>query len=249
MLINGGKIVWARTPSTPAMPSLLGTRITEEDVGSGAEKWFEVGFPVRSTDDMAGNSEAGWTTLNGCFGLAMWWSDNLADWAIGKFTSIGITTETIDGVACSVYWSRSIYPVDSSIKYGQIAARNSGNARNNPLTSLVINGVIQNLLHYPYIMPGGAAQMQADIRAAGWAGATVTAATALDWEITIPSVDLSGYGVNASVSWPIWYSYDPMGNPVSVSIQSFAGEFINSVGVRTAVPKQFARLGITPLKL
>ena len=251
LLINGGQIVWARIPATPGMPSLLGTRITEDDTGNGPEKWFECGFPIRDIDDMVGNASAGWTTLHGFFRLVLWWSENLADWSVGKFISVGTTLETLDGIDCTVYWARSIYPVDSMIKTGQLMAANSGNTRNNPIISVVINGEIQDLQHYPYDMASGTARalLQADLRASGWTGATVTATSVLDWKIILYGVNLSDYGVNSYAAWPLWYTYDPMGNPVTVSSQHFTGEFLNSVGIRTAVPKQFARLGVTSLKL
>lgn len=251
MLANSDHIVWCRQPDSPGLLSLLGTRIVEEDVGHGLEKWFEVGIPVRSIDDMIGNASAGWTTLHGFFRLVLEWSEDLETWAVGKFTSAGTTSETLDGIACTIYWCRSIYPMDSSIKTGQLVAQNSVEARNNPIIAVTIEGVLQLLTHAPYDMTSGPAraQLQADLRGLGWTGATVTGSDATDWQVVIPGVTLSSYELHSFAAWPMWSGYDFLGHYFESSNVGFSGSFINAAGVRTFLKNQFVRLGITPLKL
>lgn len=245
--VQGGAMAYtAQVAAIMPDAGQLRVRIVEDDVGHGPEKWIEVGYSCEDAYDLTGNAATGWTSAGNLVRISILRSENLLTWTDGEMTDAPGSPEP-DETGWHTYWSRSIYPVDSAAKSGRITARNSGNYRNNPLTSLTVNGVTQALPNYPYSMPSAAAQMQADIRAAGWAGATVTATTELDWSITIPDVDMGGYGVTASVSWPLWSTYDPMGNPVNVSGQSFTGEFVNSAGVRTAVQRQFFRLRIAAL--
>jgi len=248
--VQGGALSYvSATPLEPAvMPDAgqLAIRVVEDDVGNGPEKWIEVGYSCEDAYGLTGDATTGWKSVGDLVRISILRSENMLTWTVGEMTDAPGSPEPAE-TGWHTYWSRSIYPIDSSVKYGQITARNSGDARNNPILSLAINGVILDLPNYPYSMPSDAAQMQADIRAAGWAGASVSATTALDWEMSIPDVDMSGYGVGAYVSWPTWDTYDPMGNPVTVSGQTFNGNFVNSVGRRTAVPRQFFRLKLSAL--
>lgn len=245
--VQGGAMAYTER-SAAVMPEAgeLSIRVVEDDVGNGQEKWIEVGYSCEDAYGLTGDATTGWTSVGDLVRISILRSENMLTWTVGEMTDAPGSPEPAE-TGWHTYWSRSIYPIDSSVKYGRITARNSGDARNNPILSLAINGVLLDLPNYPYSMPSAAAQMQADIRAAGWAGASVSATTALDWEMSIPDVDMSGYGVGAYVSWPTWDTYDPMGNPVTVSGQNFTGEFVNSVGRRTAVPRQFFRLKLSAL--
>jgi len=255
LLLNAGHVVWSRASNIPGLPSIMGTRITSQDMGHGAEKWFEVGIPVANTDDWTGNASAGWTTLNGMFGLVLWWSEDLVHWSVGKFSDIGTTSDTIEGETCTVYWCRSMYPNDSanaiSLLVGQSGAGSySGDARNNPFIALTLNDTLQTLARSPYTMPGDAAALEADIRALGYAYATVTATSATVWTVSIPGVTQSAYGAENKIFWPSYLVPNPiMGGDSSLDGLKLVTASVNLSGVRTKLAHQFAKLQITSLKL
>ena len=253
LLANSAHVIWYRASNVPGLPSLMGSRIVDQNVGNGLEKWFEVGIPVRNTDDMVGNASSGWTTLNAFFRLELSWSADMVTWALGKFSSSGTTSVTLDGVECTVYWARSMYPKDSALSTSHFSAISTaaynGDARNNPITALTLNSTVQSLPHFPYTLPGDAATLQADLIAAGWTGAVVTATSNIDWEINIPGVTQTAYYKVNKVYWPLYLVADMFGaivNPMDGVF--FQGDSINSAGIPTKLPHQFARLALTPLK-
>jgi len=256
LLLNSGHVVWSRASNIPGLPSIMGTRITSQDMGNGAEKWFEVGIPVANTDDWTGNASAGWTTLHGMFGLVLWWSEDLVHWAVGKYTSVGTTSDTIDGEACTVYWCRSMYPNDSAITTAALVLQSggsdyAGDIRNNPLTALTINGVVQSSgFSFPYTMPDDAARLQADLRSAGFASAAVSATSDIVWTIAIPGVAQSSYNALNKIFWPSYLVSDMFGTlNTPVDGRFFGAGSVNAAGVRTKLVHQFAKLQITSLKL
>lgn len=237
MLIKGGRQAY------PCIGKLkigqLEYRITDD----GLEKWFEVGFALDSI--WTGNATTGWTDAAGFVKLDLERSENLTAWATGEFVNCAGSPALV-GTAYA-YWARSHFPVDSEEKIGVLTCEsNGGDARNNPFTSITINNIVQTLPHYPYTMPTDAAQLQADLRAAGWTGATVVATSATVWTITISTVHQTDYSTTSRVAWPVYYVADMYGAlTTAVNGRDFTGEFVNEAGVRTAVPKQFARLRIS----
>jgi hypothetical protein len=224
----------------------LAARITEEDGPNGLEKWFEVGFQTPNL--LSGDATRGWVDLSGRITLAMLWSDDLTSWRTQQFIDVtGSPTAVSGGYE---YWVRSILPQDSEISTGGISAGASGyeDVRNQPFTSLVINSVVQALPNFPYQMPGDAAQMQTDLRALGWTGATVVSSAWDVWTIEIPDVDFTTYASVNAVFWPIYYIANMFGDVVNpVSNRGFHGDFVNAVGTPTKLQKQFARLRILAL--
>ena len=218
----------------------LETRQVEED----DEKWFEVGFTVPFK--LNGNARDGWFDRYGVR-LALQRSETLLSWHLGEFTDCANSpTKNLDG--SYTYWCRSIYPVDSLIKTGNIYVQSPGDygqpdSRNNPFTGITINGVVQSLANAPYTMPGDAAQLQTDLRALGWTGATVTASAATVWRIDIPNVDFDAWDLATWVHWTGYLIPDMYGAlTILIDRWGFTGEFINEAGVRTSNHKQFARL-------
>ena len=253
-LLNAGRVIFVRSdPNAAGLPSVLGLRFITESGSNGVEKWFEVGLPVPTAEPLTGNPSAGWVAMNGFFGIVLPWSEDLIHWSVGKFSDSGPPeSATLDGVACLVHWARSMHPVDSETKNGSMSAGGgySPYGSLNPLISLTLNSTLIPLPHFPYTMPGDAALMQANIRAAGYAGATVTATSALDWVIYIPAITLTVFGAQNHVDWPGFLVPDEYGNMVNwSSSMGFGGEFVNGAGVRTHLAKQFARLGVNVLKL
>ena len=230
-----GGFVFEWTQATSSQQT--GYRITT----TTTDRWWEVSF-VGPTG-MTGSAATGYFDAATQSYYALQWSEDLIHWDLGKFTDCAGSPTSIGG-GLSRYWCRSIYSLDSKVKTGHMWCESiAGDTRNNPFTSLTINNVVQSLANFPYTMPGGAAQMQTDIRALGWTGATVVATTDIDWRIEIPGVNFTSYTTTNKVGWPQYLVENSLGQIVSpVNGAFFLGEFVNSDGLRCALNKQFFRL-------
>jgi hypothetical protein len=93
--------------------------------------------------------------------------------------------------------------------------------------------------------PGESARLQTDLRVF-YPTATVTASSNTEWEIAIPLVNLTTTQQINRVTWPAYLVPDMFGQLTNtINGADFHGEFVNAAGVRTAVTKQFARLGVS----
>lgn len=248
--LNSGLQAWGH-PGMIARPGdvagVLDYRFTEEDGPNGWEKWLEIGFtsPVM----LAGDASRGWVDTSGRVRLWLEWSETLTEWTTGMFIDCASTATPVAGGY--EYWSRCTMPQDSAESTGQLWAEStaiSGDTRNNPFTALTINSTVQALANFPYTMPGDAAQLQTDLRAIGWTGATVVASSDVAWRIDIPNVNFVDYHTFNAIHWPLYLVPDMYGNVVNpVSYWGFTGDFVNTANVRTKLPKQFARLGLLSL--
>ncbi|MEI6674460.1 MAG: hypothetical protein WCO57_04700 [Verrucomicrobiota bacterium] len=217
-----------------------------EIVTDGDWKWAEVGFI--SPEILQGNAMIGWIYPPTRCRTWMERNDTLV---IANFQTTGFVDATgypIPVLGGFAYAVRSIYPVDAKVKTAALTAgfTSGGDTRNNPITALTIADVVQSLPNFPYTMPGSAAQLQADLRAAGWTGATVTASSATVWSIVIPNVPLTDWNMLNKVYWPEYAFTDALGNAITSDGQSFAGTYVDSFNVPIK-PKQFIRMGVRKL--
>jgi hypothetical protein len=215
----------------------------------GAEKWFEVGF--RSPEILTGNATTGWTDPRGLCSINLQRSEDLIAWADDEMLNCPVTAIAV-GDGSYDYWSRCKFPIDSLVKTGQLSCESTagnGDARNNPFISLTINSVVRSLGGFPYTMPADASRLQADMRSNGLTGATVVATSDTVWRVEIPNVDFTSYSTQNKIGWADYISgVDPVfGGDIHSNGRDVVGAFVNASGVRTAVPKQFVRLAITPL--
>jgi hypothetical protein len=238
LILKAGRQVWpCRKPLK--LPTLE-YRMTND----GGEKFFEVGFT--SGELLEGSAATGWQDVRGYVTIQLQQSENLTAWQEGLFVDCADSPEDMPDGSFR-YWSRCIFPVDSTIKTGRMRAvgRSPGDPRNGPFTALTLGGVVQSLPGFPYSMPTDSARLQADLRAIGWTGATVTASNLNDWEIIIPGVYYNGASIISKIYWPVYYVADMFGNiNTPVDGVSFSGEFVNEDGIRTALSKQFARMAV-----
>ena len=214
-------------------------------VSDAGEKWFEFGFRVDAA--LTGNGATGWTDAGNYLRLEAQWTPDLVNWSMGKF--VPAPTPVVDlGDGSFEYWSRALNPQDSAIKTGAlVCSQSNGDVRNNPLTSLVIAGVAQALPHFPYDfdLAGTAAQLQADLIALGWTGATVTGTSRATWAISVPSVNYTSYAQYSSVGFPMYLIADVFGVVnTPFSSMPFVGSFVDAAGT-AILTKAFARLKIT----
>lgn len=213
-------------------------------VDDGNEKWFEFGF--ESPELLNGNAADGWEDPGGYCRIRAWRSEDLVTWDNDVIASPNSPEATGDGTWN--YWARCRFPVDSKVKTGQmwVESTSRGDTRNNPFTSLVINSVSRALGGFPYTMPGDAARMQADMRANGLTGALCVASSNIIWRIDIPNINYTQYATVNRVGWPGYLIADMFGAlTITVDGIGFSGQFVNTAGVRTAVPNQFGRFGLS----
>lgn len=217
--------------------------IVEVNGPNGYEKWFDVWFDFPS--QLAGNARDGWVDETLKIGIRLQRSEDLVTWD-HEWIDLP-STVVADGFR---YRARMLYPVSSqNYTLTLTAADTAGNALSYPFTALTLNSAAQSLPNFPYNMPTDAAQLQTDIRAAGWTGATVTASAATTWSIVIPNAVMSVYGAVNKIFWPSYVSgTGPLGDAYSDGV-IFTGEAVNGGNVRTNVRAQFARLQITTRSL
>lgn len=238
LIVKAGRQIWpCRKPWK--LPTLE-YRMTNE----GGEKFFEVAFT--SGELLNGSAATGWQDVRGYLDFKLQQSEDLIAWHENLFVDCADSPEDMPDGSFR-YWSRCIFPVDSTIKTGLMRAASpaTGDARKGPFTDLTVGGVVQTLPGFPYTMPGDAGRLQTDLRAAGWAGATVTASSFTAWEIIIPDVYHNGASIISKIYWPVYYVEDMFGAVnVPVNGAPFNGKFVNEEGVRTNLSKQFARLAV-----
>jgi hypothetical protein len=216
-------------------------RIVEDD----GRKWFEVAFIASQL--MQGDAVTGWSDEDGYIYTFFQYSEDLVAWSNIGFLPAQATARP-DGTW--EHWARAALPVNASPKTGAIASFSTdanGDSRNNPFTGLRIGGIDLDLPNFPYTMPGDAAQMQTDIRAAGYPNATVTAASDIAWQILIPDVEIFEFQTNSFVSWPPYQIANPImpDEPITIQSRMLVGDFFDIDGNRV-VTRAFARLGILP---
>ncbi len=222
-------------------------------VEDGGEKWWECGFAVSADLPISGSAASGWTSNDGYWLFELERSENLTAWSLAQMTDCSGSPEDM-GDGTTEYWSRSIFPHSSEIRTGQLSCASgpglSPDTRNNPFTALTLDGTAVTLPNAPYTMPTHAAQLQTDIRSAGWATATVTASSATVWSVVIPNVAMVNWGTGNRISWAAYTITDPLFSTETVTVdgRNFDGTYVNAAGVRTQIRNQFFRLRITQLK-
>jgi hypothetical protein len=158
-------------PSPPVMPDLiqLEHRMTNDATGY----WFEMGFAVE--EELAGNPNAGWTvpSLPG-LGIKIERSTDLINWIQdGLEACAGSPEDMLDG--SWEYWTRGSVPAwwNAVMLDFHVASARYGKS----ITEIILKQTPISLPNFPYAMPSQAASLQADLRAAGYTGATVTSSS------------------------------------------------------------------------
>lgn len=218
-------------------------RVVEES----GKRWFEFGFRIDT--QLTGHPATGWLDAGNYIRLEPQWSPDLVNWSMGKFLPAPVPVVEVEPGIWE-YWSRALNPAASAVRFGEIMTGSgidgwSSDVRNNPFISVVIAGVVQALPNYPYTMPTDAAQLQADLIAAGWTGSVVQATDDTHWSVTIPDVDYSAFQQESRIFWPPYLVPDMYGNLVN-TVQSsiFVGGMVDESGV-TIHDKAFARLKLS----
>jgi len=140
-------------------------------VDDSANIFFELHFLVDCVLD--GSVEAGFTHPDDArLGFTVERSEDLQTWVTDMVTS-GTVEDQLDGTW--LYKARSPVLVNSVTKTGRLVLDlPKPNPLANPLTGITLGDVALSLPNFPYDMPADAAVLEADLVAAGYAGATVT---------------------------------------------------------------------------
>lgn len=239
-ILRGHKLGWARNPDEVRLPLPMHRIVTDDDGVS----WFEVGFAAREL--LIGGADVGWEDLQQHGFLYLEYSTDLKNWATRKFQPAPVPV--VENASGYEYWGRAENPSGSDVRTGSLVLDMvSGDPRNAEITGVTVADVALTLPNAPYHLPADAAQLQADIIAAGYPGATVTAESASRWTITVPDVDFTLRRQTSRVSWPQYElpeQVDPltgeMVTPVSSGLD-FAGSFVTAAGTPIN-PRGFARL-------
>jgi hypothetical protein len=139
------------------------TRIVTDDLGT----WCEVG--IRMPAVMPGNAADGWRLVGELLRLQS--STDLVNWESGGFANAA-GSPVANGDGSKTYWSRAAVPLVWNVVTLDAHAVSDRAFKN--ITDIAIGAVTIALPGYPYAMPASAATLQADLIAAGYAGATVS---------------------------------------------------------------------------
>lgn len=137
-------------------------------------QWIEFGFTA--PEELVGNATTGWTDAAGEISWKIQASENLTDWAEDEMIDATVTAiDNLDGTI--TYWSRRIVPL--VWYYVMVDISVGSNRYGKSITGITLFGdPVTTGMDYPYAMPADAATLQADLRAAGFTGATVTTSSA-----------------------------------------------------------------------
>lgn len=132
-------------------------------------RWFDYGFRIDAA--LSGNAGAGWTDAGNYFRLEIQYSTDLANWSMGKFLPAPVPVVDL-GSGVSEYWGRCIVP--EHWEHTMIDLTLTSDRYGKSITGLSLFLSPVSLPNFPYNMPSEAAQLQTDLRAAGYTGATVS---------------------------------------------------------------------------
>lgn len=174
LLIYRGRQIYPCRGPLP-LPQLM-CRMTEDAVGH----WLEVGF--RSSELLAGNAADGWTDARGYVALRLERSETLqaGSWITGDFIDCDDSPEDL-GTGFYEYWARC--PTPATYTHVLVDFRLTSDRGEKEITAISLLGNNVALSGFPYAIPADASRLQADLRTAGFTGATVTS-TAADYTVT-----------------------------------------------------------------
>jgi hypothetical protein len=186
-------------------------RLVADDVA----KWFEVGFDVPFLLD--GNAADGWTDPGGYLRFRVERSLDLVTWDHNVIDAPS-SPETITGGYR--YWARINQPL--IWKYVRVDLTLTSTRAGKGITELRLFDDALALTGYPYAMPADAARLQSDLRALGYAGATVSSVSyplsvevtdhsseldAVPFPVTLVGADVTDVKNSSGTTIPLDYPY------------------------------------------
>jgi len=229
IFIDGQEAEFVFGKGTQLLPSLgaeiygrTSVRMVSDDAGA----WFEVGF--RMDHLLSGNAATGFTDQGNYFRIELEQSFDLVNWAMGQFSPPPVPIVD-NGDGTWTYWSRAAVP--RLWKFVTIDLTLVANRHSKSITSLRLFGANVSLPNYPYVMPAAAATLQADLIAAGYAGALVSS-------VSKPmTVTVTNFVNDGTANMPVTLS----GSDVTM-VKTTTGANISRPGYPYAMPSQVTNL-------
>ena len=132
--------------------------------------WMEIGF--LSDKVLEGSATDGWTDPGHYCVLELQNSFDLVTWLNGNFIAAPSGGVVDNGNGTWYYWSRSIAP--KYLKNVLVDYDLKSTRGNKSITALTLHGASISLPNFPYVVTTSMAQLQTDLRAAGYTNAIAT---------------------------------------------------------------------------
>lgn len=166
-IMRGTKIIYRSEPVE--LPQTLIRMVTD-----ATGDWMEIGF--LSNKLLEGDATAGWTDSEHYCIIEAENSFDLMTWIAGNFVPApsGGVIDNLNGTW--YYWSRSTAPKylkNVLVDYDLTSSRG-----NKSITALTLHGASISLPNFPYVVSTSMAQLQTDLRAAGYTDAIATYSSA-----------------------------------------------------------------------
>jgi hypothetical protein len=179
---------------------------TEDSVA----RWFDL--EIIMPDDFTGSPEIGWS--NGTINLALDYTTDLTTWeTVDWITTPGTSVEDL-GDGRNKHFARCAVPVqwlETLVDFVLTCDREG-----KEITSIKVLGSDVSLSGFPYAMPADASRLQADLRTAGFTGATVTTSSA-PISVFARDYQFSGWHLlTATMSGSNVTAMDEFGSPITL---------------------------------
>lgn len=230
LIIRAGNFMIPLTARTLGDPEIilespldqsLEIRLITDDVA----EWFEVGF-LSPFETLPGSAADGWTDPDGYLLFRLERSEDLLAWD-HAWSDSPLSPEP-QGENWMI-WARSEFP--RLWKYVTIDITLTSDRHGKDITALVLFGTTIALPNYPYSMPADAAQLQTDLLALGYTGATVT-------NVAAPlRVEVINHLNTGQQTFPVTLS----GSNVT-QVKNAGGSTISLPGYPYAIPAQVSNL-------
>lgn len=216
----------ARTATKAWLDANAVTRCVIEEDSAG--RWFEM--EVDLPDTFTGDAEEGWT--DGVIRVGLHWSDNLTAWlgaGNGWIDAPGKSPLSLGGGRKRFY---ARYETSAVIRFSALIDQRLTTSRHGKsITACRVFNAAVSLPNFPYEMPADAAQLQTDLRAAGYTGATVSTATG-GW-----SAKIGDYNVAKTTFVPTW-----SGSDITALTAGFGGSSVSLPNFPYTMPGDEAQL-------
>jgi len=175
LLLRGSRPIWvAAELARRAKKAWLDENVfmTAQTTDDSTAKWFDL--EVILPGDFTGSPETGWS--NGTIDLGLDYTLDLTTWeTVDWITTPGTSVETL-GDGRKKHFARCSIPVQwlETLVDFTLTCDREGKS----ITSITLLHTAVSLSGFPYAMPGDASRLQADLRTAGFTGATVTSSSA-----------------------------------------------------------------------
>lgn len=213
LLFRGSRTIWvSQATARAAKKAWLDENVfmTATTTTDSTAQWFDLEIVLPG--DFSGSPEAGWT--NGTIELGLYYTLDLTTWeTVDWITTPGTSVETL-GDGRKKHFARCSVPVQwlETLVDFVLTCDREGKS----ITAITVLHTDVSLSGFPYAMPADASRLQADLRSAGFTGATVTSSSA---PITVFARDFQpsgGHLLTATMSGSNVTGMAEFGSPITL---------------------------------